>query len=185
MKRSLTSHNYNSAFIEEFNLFDRTSSLEEAVCLPFWQAVEGIVWDTLPDKQVRWGRYRIAVKDENQGFLFQIEQRRRLFPRILKHFSPLQDILSYLRKHLDHIETFREQIDNGCLGFMKDEDGVWRSCHKLPRRGEVILIGRCNVLYSLKIAVWKPISKKEDGGAELWGCSDLNIFTESSSLLPQ
>ena len=104
VKRSLTSNNYHFAFIEEFNLFDRTSSLEEAVCLPFWQAVEGIVWDTLPDKHVRWGRYQIAIKDEDQGFLFQIEQRRRLFPRILKPFSPLQDILSYLRKHLDHIE---------------------------------------------------------------------------------
>lgn len=172
VKRSLTSNNYHFAFIEEFNLFDRTSSLEEAVCLPFWQAVEGIVWDTLPDKHVRWGRYQITVKDEDQGFLFQIEQRRRLFPRILKPFSPLQDILSYLRKHLDHIETFREQIDSGCLGFMQDEDGVWRSCHKLPHRGEVILVGRCNVLCDLKIAVWEPISKKEDGDAELWGCSD-------------
>ena len=104
VKRSLTSNNYHFAFIEEFNLFDRTSSLEEAVCLPFWQAVEGIVWDTLSDKHVRWRRYQIAIKDEDQGFLFQIEQRRRLFPRILKPFSPLQDILSYLRKHLDHIE---------------------------------------------------------------------------------
>ena len=86
VKRSLTLNNYHFAFIEEFNLFDRTSSLEEAVCLPFWQAVEGIVWDTLPDKHVRWGRYRIAVKDEDQGFLFH---RDAACSRVFSSLSPL------------------------------------------------------------------------------------------------